>query len=64
MEHEVGPIEVLITVAGIIQAAPAESLALHQFEDAIDTMAWGPINAAMTVLPHLRRRGHGAASAP
>jgi NAD(P)-dependent dehydrogenase (short-subunit alcohol dehydrogenase family) len=59
VEHEIGPIEVLITVAGIIQAAPAESLALHEFGDAIDTMAWGPINAAMTVLPHLRRRGRG-----
>jgi NAD(P)-dependent dehydrogenase (short-subunit alcohol dehydrogenase family) len=25
----------------------------------MDTMAWGPIHAAMTVLPHMRRRGHG-----
>jgi NAD(P)-dependent dehydrogenase (short-subunit alcohol dehydrogenase family) len=59
VEHSVGPIEVLVTVAGIIQAAPAESLVLQEFEDAIDTMAWGPIHAAMTVLPHMRRRGHG-----
>jgi NAD(P)-dependent dehydrogenase (short-subunit alcohol dehydrogenase family) len=59
VEHSVGPIEVLVTVAGIIQTAPAESLVLHEFEDAIDTMAWGPIHAALTVLPHMRRRGHG-----
>lgn len=59
VEHTVGPIEVLMTVAGVIQAAPSESLALHDFEDAIDTMAWGPIHAALTVLPHMRRRGHG-----
>lgn len=59
VEHTLGPIEVLVTVAGIIQAAPAESLVLHEFEDAMDTMAWGPINAAMTVLPHMRRRGRG-----
>lgn len=59
VERTVGAIEVLLTVAGVIQTAPAESLALHEFEDAIDTMAWGPINAAMTVLPHMRRRGHG-----
>ncbi|WP_374970367.1 SDR family NAD(P)-dependent oxidoreductase [Terrabacter sp. BE26] len=59
VEHVVGPIEVLLTVAGVIQAAPSESLALHEFEDAMDTMAWGPINAAMTVLPHMRRRGRG-----
>ncbi|MBW8731639.1 MAG: SDR family NAD(P)-dependent oxidoreductase [Terrabacter sp.] len=59
VEHSVGPIEVLVTVAGVIQTAPVESLALHEFEDAMDTMAWGPIHAAMTVLPHMRRRGHG-----
>ena len=59
VEHTVGPIEVLVTVAGVIQAAPVESLVLHEFEDAMDTMAWGPIHAAMTVLPHMRRRGHG-----
>lgn len=60
VEHSIGPIEVLVTVAaGIIQTAPAESLVLHEFEDAIETMAWGPIHAAMTVLPHMRRRGHG-----
>lgn len=59
VEHGVGPIEVLVTVAGVIQTAPVESLALHEFEDAMDTMAWGPIHAAMTVLPHMRRRGHG-----
>ena len=46
-------------MAGVIQTAPVESLVLHEFEDAMDTMAWGPIHAAMTVLPHMRRRGHG-----
>jgi len=59
VEHVVGPIEVLVTVAGVIQTAPVESLVLHEFEDAMDTMAWGPIHAAMTVLPHMRRRGRG-----
>lgn len=59
VERSVGPIEVLVTVAGIIQTAPLESLVLHEFEDAMDTMAWGPIHAAMTVLPHMRRRGRG-----
>ncbi len=59
VEHGVGPIEVLVTVAGVIQSVPAESLVLQEFEDAMDTMAWGPIHAAMTVLPHMRRRGRG-----
>ncbi|WP_323097476.1 SDR family NAD(P)-dependent oxidoreductase [Intrasporangium sp. YIM S08009] len=60
VEQEVGPIEVLLTVAGIIQVGPARAMALGDFEDAIATMTWGPIHAAMSVLPHMqrRRRGH------
>jgi NAD(P)-dependent dehydrogenase (short-subunit alcohol dehydrogenase family) len=59
VEHEIGPIEVLMTVAGIIQVGPARSMALDSFEDAIATMTWGPIHAALTVLPGMQRRGHG-----
>ncbi len=59
VEAGVGPIEVLLTVAGVIQAGPLESMRVSDFDDAVRTMTWGPINAALTVLPHLRRRGHG-----
>lgn len=59
VEASVGPIETVVTVAGIIQVGPAESMTFEHFEDAIDTMTWGPINVALTVLPHLRERGHG-----
>lgn len=59
VEHEVGPIEVLVTVAGIIQVGPVRAMALDSFEDAIGTMTWGPIHAALTVLPGMQRRGHG-----
>ena len=59
VEQEVGPIEVLLTVAGIIQVGPARAMVLGDFEDAIATMTWGPIHAAMSVLPHMQRRGHG-----
>ena len=59
VERTVGPIEVLMVVAGVIQTGPVEDATLQQFDDALETMAWGPIHAAMTVLPHLRRRGHG-----
>ena len=59
VEHHIGAIEVLFTVAGIIEVGPLESMRASDFADAIDTMTWGPINAALTVLPHLRRRGHG-----
>ena len=59
VESTVGPIETVITVAGIIQAGPAESMTFEHYEDAIDTMTWGPVNVALTVLPHLRERGQG-----
>lgn len=59
IEAGIGPIEVLLTVAGVIQTGPLESMRHSDFVDAVQTMTWGPVNAALTVLPHLRRRGHG-----
>jgi len=58
-EREVGAIEVLLTVAGIIQVGPARAMALADFQDAIATMTWGPIHAALSALPHMQRRGRG-----
>ncbi|HET7397836.1 MAG TPA: SDR family oxidoreductase [Intrasporangium sp.] len=59
VEESVGPIDTVITVAGIIQTGPVESMTFEHFEDAIDTMTWGPVNVALTVLPAMRRRGRG-----
>ncbi|MDN5764726.1 MAG: SDR family oxidoreductase [Humibacillus sp.] len=59
LEEQVGAIEVLVTVAGVISVAPLESLTVEHFDEAIDTMLWGPVQAAMTVLPAMRRRGRG-----
>ena len=59
VEAGVGPIEVLLNVAGIIQTGPAESMRLGDYVSAVDTMLWGPVHATLAVLPHLRRRGHG-----
>lgn len=54
-----GPIDVLVTVAGIIQVGPAESMTEEHYRDALDTMLWGPIRLALAVLPGMRGRGHG-----
>lgn len=54
-----GPIEVAVTVAGIIQAGPLESLTHQHFADAVDTMTWGPVNVALAILPGMRERGSG-----
>lgn len=58
-EREVGPIEVMICVAGIIQVGSVESLHHDHFQQAIDVMLWGPIHTATAVLPGMRARGHG-----
>ncbi len=59
VEEEIGPIEVAIHVAGIIQVGPLESLNRDHFQQAIDIMAWGPITMALAVLPGMRSRGRG-----
>ncbi len=56
-EH--GDIDVAITVAGVIQAGPAESMTLEHFRDAVDTMLWGPVHVAWAVLPAMRTRDAG-----
>ena len=58
-ETEVGPIEVMVCVAGIIQVGPLESQLRENFVAAIDTMLWGPINTALAVAPRMRERGQG-----
>lgn len=59
VERDLGPIEVCITVAGIIQVAPAEAVTLDHFDQAIATMLMGPVNVAWQVLPAMRQRGEG-----
>jgi NAD(P)-dependent dehydrogenase (short-subunit alcohol dehydrogenase family) len=59
VEETHGPIEVALTVAGNIQAGPAEAMTLEQFRTAVDTMLWGPIHVAWAVLPGMRERGSG-----
>lgn len=54
-----GPIEVAITVAGIIDVGPAEEMGWDAYEDAMATMAWGPIHVALSVLPGMKGRGFG-----
>jgi NAD(P)-dependent dehydrogenase (short-subunit alcohol dehydrogenase family) len=60
VEVETGPIEVMIHVAGIIQVGPLESMTREHFRDAIDIMLWGPINASLATITHMRRRRRGA----
>lgn len=57
--ERLGPIEVMICVAGTIQVGPLAALRRHHFTEAVDTMLWGPINTALAVAPGMVERGHG-----
>ncbi|GAA1172617.1 SDR family oxidoreductase [Ornithinimicrobium humiphilum] len=59
VERDLGPIEVLVHVAGIIQVGPAETMTLEHFDRAVGVMLMGPVNTAWAVLPGMRERGHG-----
>ena len=58
-EAEVGPIDVAITVAGVIQVMPLQNTRLEHFEEAVEIMTFGPIHVALAVLPEMRRRWRG-----
>lgn len=47
VQREIGPIDVAITVAGVIAVEPAETVKLVDFQEALDTMLWGPIHVTL-----------------
>jgi len=59
LERDVGAIEVLFCVAGIIQVGPLANLRRSHIEAAVHTMLWGPVNTALAVAPAMQRRGRG-----
>lgn len=59
VREDLGAVEVLVTVAGVIQVGPAAAMTEEHYQQAVDTMLWGPIRLARAVLPDMRERGHG-----
>jgi NAD(P)-dependent dehydrogenase (short-subunit alcohol dehydrogenase family) len=59
IERDIGPIELLMCVAGVIQVAPLAALERADFVEAVDVMLWGPVNTALAVVPAMRERGRG-----
>ncbi len=57
--RELGPIDVAIHVAGVIQVGPVEAVTRDHFSASINIMLWGPINMALAVLPSMRERRSG-----
>ncbi len=54
-----GKIDVLINNAGIISVAPVDDVHHADFERAMKTMFWAPVNLSFAVLPHMKERGSG-----
>jgi short-subunit dehydrogenase len=59
VEENVGPVELLVNNAGIIQVGPAETMRLDDYRRAMDVMFWGALNTADAVLPRMRARRRG-----
>jgi NAD(P)-dependent dehydrogenase (short-subunit alcohol dehydrogenase family) len=52
-------IDVLINNAGVIQVGPLEHMQHEDFENAMATHFWGPLNLMLEIVPVMRRRGFG-----
>src|SRR5919106_5152531 len=57
--ERLGPIDVLINNAGVIEVGPAETMALGDYEEAMATNFWGMVYPTLQVLPSMRERGGG-----
>jgi NAD(P)-dependent dehydrogenase (short-subunit alcohol dehydrogenase family) len=56
---ELGPIDVLINDAGIIQVGPRETQTEQDYEQAMAVHFWAPLRAMERVIPEMARRGEG-----
>lgn len=54
-----GPIDVLINNAGIIQVGPISRMTRADFEQAMETNFWGAFNTIEAVVPGMRERSDG-----
>jgi NAD(P)-dependent dehydrogenase (short-subunit alcohol dehydrogenase family) len=58
LEHWI-TIDVLINNAGVIQVGPLEHMQHEDFENAMATHFWGPVNLILEIIPIMQRRGFG-----
>lgn len=56
---ELGGLDVLVNNAGTIVVGPLEVMTLEDFEEAMRTNFWGPLQTIAAVLPEMRRRHSG-----
>ncbi|HEU4475009.1 MAG TPA: SDR family NAD(P)-dependent oxidoreductase [Gemmatimonadales bacterium] len=57
--ERLGPVDVLINNAGVIEVGPAETMSVADYEEAMDTNFWGMVYPTLSILPSMRARGGG-----
>lgn len=59
VEAALGPVEVLVNNAGIIEVGPADTMSPSDYEEALATNFWGMLRPTLAVLPGMRARREG-----
>jgi NAD(P)-dependent dehydrogenase (short-subunit alcohol dehydrogenase family) len=59
VQRQLGPIDVLINNAGVIQVGPMEVMKLIDYQQAMATHFWGPLQLMLAVIPGMLERGGG-----
>lgn len=59
VNNHFGPVDVLVNNAGIIQVGPLEVMTMEDFERAMQSHFWGPLNTILAVLPWMRQNKSG-----
>ena len=54
-----GPVDVLINNAGVIEVGPAETMSVADYEEALAINFWGMLYPTLAVLPDMRQRRAG-----
>ncbi len=58
-EATLGPVDILINNAGVIQVGPFDAMTLSDFDESMRTHFWGPLHLTLAALPGMRARGGG-----